>query len=384
MTSYIFHIDLDAFFVSVEQVLNPALKGKPVVVGGKLKRGVVASASYEARSFGLHSGMPLSTARRRCPQAIFIQGDFSRYRQASERFMAILADFTPSLEPLGLDEAYLDMTGFEYVSPQEAALEIKKRIKEDLDLTASVGIASCKVVAKIASDMSKPDGLLQVSPGEERGFLAPLPITRLPGVGKKTKQVLERMGITTIGQLADLPLSPLKQALGIVGETLHQYATGIDERKVEPPGEAKSISRQTTFEEDTLNSSFLRASLYQLSEEVGAELRQQGKQARRVNLKLRYADFKTVTRSHTLREATDADQVIFEAGLHLMESTLKRERRLVRLLGIGVSMLVSPEKQLNMFDSSTQRLNRLYKAIDRLRGKYGFDSIKRGQVLPLL
>jgi DNA polymerase-4 len=198
----IMHIDLDAFFVTVEQVENPKLKGQPIVVGGRPQgRGVVASASYEARAFGLHAGMPLVTASRLCPQAIFIQGSFPKYREASQRFMSILADFSPYLEPMGLDEAYLDATGFESIhgSTHQMAVKIKQRIKEELGLNASVGIASSKVVAKVASELSKPDGLLEVAAGKERSFLAPLPIAKLPGVGKKTERKLKRLGINIIG-----------------------------------------------------------------------------------------------------------------------------------------------------------------------------------------
>ena len=202
MARRIMHIDLDAFFVSVEQVLNPELEGKAVVVGGRPdRRGVVASASYEARGFGLYAGMPLATASRLCPQAIFIEGSFSKYREASRRFMAILADFSPYLEPVSLDEAYLDATGFEsiYGSIHQMALGIKQRIKDELGLCASVGIAGCKVVAKVASELSKPDGLLEVASGEERSFLAPLPIAKLPGIGKKSERILRGLGINTIG-----------------------------------------------------------------------------------------------------------------------------------------------------------------------------------------
>jgi len=203
MARRIMHIDLDAFFVSVEQAVNPKLKGKPVIVGGRPdRRGVVAAASYEARAFGLHSGMPLATASRLCPQAIFIEGSFPRYREASKKFMAILADFSPYLEPVGLDEAYLDATGFESLhgSTRQMAVKIKQRVKDELDLCASIGIAGSKVVAKVASDLSKPDGLLEIAAGDERTFLAPLPIGRLPGIGKKTEQLLKGLGIHTIGQ----------------------------------------------------------------------------------------------------------------------------------------------------------------------------------------
>ena len=382
----IVHIDLDAFFVSVEQVLNPELKGKPVVVGGKPgSRGVVAAASYEARAFGLHSAMPLATAARLCPQAIFIQGSFPRYRQASQGFMAVLADFSPFLEPLGLDEAYLDVTGFESIhgSIHQMAIAIKRRIKDELGLCASVGIASGKVVAKVASDLSKPDGLLEVAGGEERSFLAPLAVSKLPGIGKKTERILAGLGISTIGELSVMPLSVLKSHFGASGEGLHRSANGIDDRKVEPPGAAKSISRETTFDKDTRNHSFLKATLRYLSERVGADLRGRGKQTRCVTMKLRYADFTTITRSHTLPQTTDSDQTIFDTGLKLLNRALSLQKQPVRLIGIGVSNLVEPGRQLEMLDSSARRLEQLNKTIDRIRNKYGFTAIQTGRTLRL-
>lgn len=381
----IFHIDLDAFFVSVEQVRDPNLRGKPVVVGGRPdRRGVVASASYEARKFGIRAGMPLIKAYRLCPQAIFVQGSFSRYQEASNKFMGILANFSPHLESVGLDEAYLDATGSEGIfgSACQLALKIKERIKEQLKLTASVGIASCKVVAKIASDLCKPDGLLEVAPGEERLFLAPLSVAQLPGVGRKTEQGLKEMGVTTIGQLAKIPPDFLKQHFGASGITLYHYANAIDDRKVKLPGETKSMSRETTFAEDTLDQSFLEATLRYLCERVGAELRSRGKQARCVTLKLRYADFKTISRSFTLKETTDSDEVVFSAALRLLDRALTWRRKLVRLLGIEVSHL-SEGKQLSLLNSSVERLAHLDKTIDRIRRKYGFTSIQIGRTLSL-
>jgi DNA polymerase-4 len=381
----IIHVDLDAFFVSVEQVLNPELKGRPVVVGGRPdRRGVVAAASYEARAFGLHSGMPLSTASRLCPQAVFIEGSFQRYRDASKRFMAILADFSPYLEPMGLDEAYLDATGFESIhgSIRQMAAAIKKRITDELGLCASVGIAGSKVVAKVASDLSKPDGLLEVPEGGERSFLAPLPVAKLPGIGKKTERVLSGLGINTIGQLAALPSGMLKSHFGTAGLMLHNHARAIDDRKVEPPGEAKSISRETTFGSDTRDSSLLAATLRYLSEKVGSALRRQGKRAKCVNVKLRYADFTTMTRQQTLGRASDADRVIFEAGFQLLKKELSGEKQPVRLIGIGVSHLVMG-RQLGMLDTSDVRLEKLDKAIDHIRKKYGFTAIQTGQTLLL-
>jgi DNA polymerase-4 len=381
MNRRIIHVDLDAFFVSVEQVIDPELRGKPVVVGGDpQRRGVVASASYEARAFGLHAGMPLITASRLCPQAIFVEGGFPRYRDASARFMSILADFSPYLEPAGLDEAYLDVSD---VPSHQVAPEIKHRLIHELGLTASIGIAGCKVVAKVASDVSKPDGLLEVAPGAERLFLDPLPIARLPCVGSKTERVLRGMGVTIIGELATLPPSRLKHHFGAAGETIHRYANGIDDRKVEPPAAAKSISRETTFSQDTRDRQFLGATLGYLSERVGAELRQQGKQFRCITLKLRYASFETITRSHTLREASAADQVIFQEGLHLLERALAHTRQRVRLIGIGVSSLVGQERQLHMLNASAERLAQLNRAIDHIRQKYGFTAIQTGRTLSL-
>ena len=380
------HIDLDAFFVSVEQAQNPELQGKPVVVGGSPdRRGVVASASYQARAFGLHAGMPLTTACRLCPQATFIEGSFAKYRDASQRFMAILADFSPSLEPVSLDEAYLEATGFEsiYGSIRQMAVAIKQRVKDELGLRASVGIASGKVVAKVASELSKPDGLLEVAAGEECSFLAPLPVAKLPGIGSKSERILDSLGIHTIGQLSIMPLSALKSHFGATGELLHRYANGIDNREIELPGAAKSISRETTFGKDTKDRSLLKATLRYLGERVGAELRQQGKQARCVTLKLRYADFTTITRRRALNQGTDTDQSIFDTGLKLLNKALSGEKQPVRLIGIGVSNLVEPGKQLDMLDASAQRLEQLNKAIDRIRNKYGFTAIQTGRTLLL-
>ncbi|MFC2072841.1 DNA polymerase IV [Chloroflexota bacterium] len=382
----IMHVDLDAFFVSVEQALNPELRGKPVVVGGRPEgRGVVAAASYEARAFGLHSAMPLKTASRLCPQAIFIEGSFPRYRNASQKFMAILADFSPFLEPVGLDEAYLDVTGFEsiYGSIHQMAVAIKQRVKDELGLCASAGIAGGKVVAKVASELSKPDGLLEVASGEERSFLATLPVAKLPGVGKKTERILSGLGIKTIGEMSVTPLDALKSQFGTSGEVLHRFASGIDDRKVEPPGAAKSISRETTFSKDTKDRSLLKATLRYLSERVGADLRRRGKQTRCIILKLRYADFATITRSYTLPQTIDSDQTVFHTGVKLLDRALAVEKRAVRLIGIGVSNLAESGRQLAMLDPSTQRLEQLDKAIDHIRSKYGFTAIQTGQTLRL-
>jgi DNA polymerase-4 len=380
----IMHIDLDAFFVAVEQVLNPDLKGKPVVVGGKPgHRGVVATASYEARAFGLHSGMPLVKAVRLCPQAIFIEGSFPKYREASKKFMAILADFSPFLEPMGLDEAFLDATGFDALhgSVHQMALKIKQRVHEELGLIASIGIATCKIVAKVASDESKPDGLIEVPSGREAAFLSPLPIRKLPGIGQKTEQILKGMGISTIGTLARVAPNILKSRFGAFGLTLHCFANGIDDREVSMRGEASSISRETTFAVDVSDKTFLFGKLRYLAEKVGTDLRQHGKQAKCVTVKLRYADFTTITRSHTLSQATDSDQSIFKTGNDLMRKALAGDRRALRLIGIGVSNLTAPGKQLSMLNDRELRMAKLESAVDRIRSKYGFSAIQTGGTL---
>lgn len=382
----IMHIDLDAFFVSVEQILHPVLKGRPVVVGGKPSgRGVVACASYEARAFGLHSGMPLARAYRLCPQAIFIEGSYPKYRDASQKFMAILANFSPFIEPVGIDEAYLDVTGFETIhgSIRQMAVAIKGRVKRELGLCASVGIAGGKVVAKVASDQSKPDGLIEVIGGKEGSFLAAMSVDKLPGIGKKTKPVLTSLGIRTIGELAAMPLATLKSYFGVSGEILHLWANGIDSRKVELPGAAKSISRETTFAQDTQDLVFLRSALRYLGGRVAAELREQDKRARCVTLKVRYSDFATITRRQTLWQSTASDQIIFDAGAKLLDRVFLLEKRSIRLIGIGVANLVESGRQLDMLDTSAQRLEQLDCVVDHIRKKYGFTAIQTGHTLSL-
>jgi DNA polymerase-4 len=297
--------------------------------------------------------------------------------------MCILGDFTPYLEPAGIDEAYLDLTGFEsiYGSIWNAALRMRERIEDEMKITASIGIAASKVVAKVASGVAKPDGLLEVVPGEERPFLAALPIAKLPGVGPKAERVLKEMGITTIGQLANLPPHLLRRCFGILGEVIHRYAQGIDERKVGPSSAAKSISRETTFTEDTLDRPFLRSVLSYLGERVGAELRREERRARCVTLKLRYSDFHTITRNRALSQTTDTDQDIFDIGLELMERALEHRRQRVRLVGIGVSNLVGEGRQLSLLDSARERLGRLDPVIDGIRNRYGFTAIQRGRTL---
>ncbi len=381
----IFHIDLDAFFVTVEQVLNPALLGKPVIVGGRPQgRGVVASASYEARKFGIHAAMPLARAKRLCPQAIFVVGSYHRYAEFSQKFMQILGDFSPSLEPGGIDEAYLDVTGCpNYGSWRALAMKIKERIRKETGLVASVGIAPCKIVAKVASDAGKPDSLVEILPGQERSYLAAMAVQKLPGVGDKTGTVLRSMGIDTIGQLADMPDGLFRMRFGDGMAWLQRHARGIDDSPVEERGEAKSISRETTFEKDTVDSAMLRATLRYFAEKLGAELRDLNKMARTVTLKLRYADFETVNRGSTSREANNLDDAIFRVAARLLEATLGKKYKPVRLIGLEVSNFTGGETQLSLFNAETKRLEKLDRAIDRVRDKYGFDAIQTGYTLEL-
>jgi DNA polymerase IV len=386
MSRCIFHIDLDAFFVSVEQAFRPELKGKPVIVGGDPeRRGVVASASYQARRFGIHAGMPLSRARRLCPQAILVRSDFPRYRDASAKFMEILGDFSPHIEPVGLDEAYLDVTGYvePYGSARKLAIRMKERINTELKITASVGIASCKIVAKIASDLCKPDGLLEIAPGQEQAFLNPLPIARLPGVGKKTEHALKEMGIATIAQLASLRPDTIERRFGATGAVLHSYARGIDNREVEMPGEAKSISQELTFGRDTVDRNFLEATLHNLCQGICHDLRGQHKSAKCVAIKLRYADFRTITRQVTLMEASNITQTIYGTARRLLSGALAEQEKPIRLIGLRISSLVTEQKQLPMFDSKTKKPECLDKALDNIRSKYGPTAIRTGNgILP--
>ncbi len=382
----ILHIDLDSFFVSVEQVLNPALRGKPVVVGGKPgSRGVVATASYEARAFGLYSSMPLATAARLCPQAIFVQGNYDTYREYSRKFMAILNDFSPFIEPIGIDEAYMDVTGFESLhgSIRTMAATIKKRICDETGLVASIGIAGCKVVAKVASDLSKPDGLIEVKPGEERAFLAPLPVEKLPGAGRQAVKVLGSLGIRTIGDLSRTPPDTLNRRLGSGGERLQRLASAQDDRAVVPPGEAKSISRETTLDEDTRDREFLEAKVWHQSEKLGADLRRKHKLAKCVTLKLRFADFTTITRSHTWKEGIDTDGAIFEQVRTLLAKAMSTDSQAIRLIGTGVSHLVEENVQPDLFSPSREKLEALHRAVDGIRDRYGFEAIRTGRGIRL-
>lgn len=378
----IIHLDLDAFFVAVERLDNPALRGLPVIVGGRVEaRGVVSSASYEARAFGVRSAMPTALALRLCPQAVLISGHRGRYAEMSGKVMAILAHYTPLLEPVSIDEAFLDITGTEahYGPPSQLAEAIQHRVESELGLSSSLGVATSRLVAKIASDFRKPHGVTVVPPGSEAAFLAPLPIRRLWGVGEATARELAGLGVQTIGDLAGLPPEKLRSRLGDHGEGLWRAARGIDDSPVVPTHEAKSLSREETFDRDTRDPLFLRRELLRLSDAVAARIRGHNVQARTLTLKLRYANFTTLARQATLAEPTDSGPVIYAQMLSLFDSAW--DGRPVRLLGVGASTFAQPARQLRLFEQEDRRQAQLDAALDRIRSKYGDRAIQRASLL---
>lgn len=380
----IMHLDLDVFFVAVERLRQPELNGQPVIVGGRVEhRGVVSTASYEARAFGVHSGMPMAAARRLCPDAAFVDSNFGDYLDYSRKFMKILAGFSPFLEPAGLDEAYLDATGFESLHGSAAAMAaaIRARVKRELGLAVSVGIAAGKLVAKIASDAAKPDGVLEIAPGGEREFLAPLAIERLPGIGRKTAPQLRKLGIATLGQLAGMPAATLKQYFGSAGEVMQRHARGVDQSRVLPPGEAKSVSRETTFHRDVASPDILRATLAYLAEHVARKLRQHHRQAATVAVKLRYADFTTVTRQVSLPQPGNSDRLIGDTALKLLAKERAKSGSPLRLIGVRAARLAESGAQLNLLADAPESEQRLEGALDAIRDRYGGDAILSGRTL---
>lgn len=378
----ILHVDMDAFFVSVEEVLDPSLKGKPVVVGGDPDgRGVVAAASYAVRRYGVHSAMPIAQAKRLCPHAIFLRGSHRRYSEYSAKVFEILKRYSPLVEPMSLDEAFVDLTGCEKLHGPvlTAAEKIRNEIREVLGLNASIGIASNKLLAKIASAYCKPNGMLWIAPGMEQRFLAPLPIRRVPGIGPKGGAELQRMGIKSVGDLARLPLELLEEAYGKWGTSLYRKARGISDSPVTGETEdPRSISRETTLETDSSDPLFLKSTLSYLTEKAAAQLREKKLFAGTVTLKLRDSGFKTVTRSKTLDMATAEDHTLFSTGTKLLDKLFTRRVR-VRLIGIAFTSLTAhPYRQEDLFNNkSGQCWDGLYQGIDRIRDKYGFKSILR-------
>jgi len=378
----IIHLDLDAFFASVEELLDPSIAGLPILVGGDPDgRGVVSSASYAARAFGVHSAMPMSQALRLCPQAVVRRGHRGEYTSYSKRVMGILAEYTPLLEPISIDEAFLDVTGCErlFGPAEELAHRIQQRILSELGLPSSLGVASNKLVAKVASALAKPHGVLVVPAGEEAAFFAPLPIERLWGVGEVTARRLHGLGVHTIGELAALSEQQMKALFGSAAAEMHRRALGRDDRPVAAEGRRKSISQERTFARDVGDIQVLRRSLLDMSEDVASQLRQHGECARTVVLKMRYPDFRTITRRVTLSQPTDLAEVIHAHVVKLLQEEWKRGVHL-RLIGVGVTGLAQA-RQLGLFDAPTERLDKLSRVVDEIRSKYGRDAIRRASLL---
>jgi DNA polymerase-4 len=380
----IFHVDMDAFFVSVEELFDPALKGKAVVVGGQRdERGVVSAASYEARKFGVHSAMPLRTAAKQCPHAIFVDGHPERYRECSEKVYRVLQSFSPQVEMASIDEAYLDMTGTARLHgpPLRAAHKLHVRMKEETQLNCSIGIGSSRLIAKVSSAQAKPNGVLWIVPGEESKFLAPLDVREIPGVGKVMESHLHALGIKKVGDLARLEEAELEERFGKWGLALAGKARGEDaggwfDAEVGAHEAAKSISHEHTYNEDTADANQLEATLMRLSEMVGRRLREAKFYSRTIQLKLRYKDFTTITRAHSLPSPTQLDGEIFEEARKLFRKNWKPGRE-VRLLGVQASSFEAQTEQINLLEGGRQqRWKDALAAADRLRDKFGESSVK--------
>lgn len=380
----ILHVDMDAFFVSVEELEDPSLIGKAVVVGADPDgRGVVAAASYEARKFGVHSAQPIGQAKKLCPHAIFLRGHYEKYREYSEKVCRIFGEFTPIVEMVSIDEAYLDLTGCErlYGSVLRAADILIRAVKEKTKLNCSVGASTSHLVSKIASDQAKPHGLLCVIPGCEAKFLAPLPVRRMPGIGKVTEPQLLSLGISTFGDLQASSLEKLKEKFGKWGEYIYTKSRGGDIEAYAFEEEPKSISHETTFDADTADGEEVERAFSYLSQLVARRLRDHKLFARTVGLKLRFTGFETLTRDVTLDEPTHLDSVIFAIVLRLLDSAWNRKRK-VRLVGVRASKLERAVFQLNLLEApKREKLDRVFDAADKLRGRYGFDAVKLARSL---
>jgi len=379
------HIDMDAFFAAVEQRDNPALKGCPVIVGADPKkgkgRGVVSTCSYEAREYGIHSAMPISIAYRKCPHGVFLPGNMRKYKNVSNQIFNILYDFTPDMEPVSVDEAFLDITGSYhfYQTPYKTCLAIKERIKRDLDLAASIGIAPTKMVAKIASDFCKPDGLLEIHPDKLFAFLWPLPIERLWGVGKQTQKALNAMGIQTVEELAKYPAEILRKNLGVHGQHLSDLANGIDAREVHMDDEIKSVSHEHTFEKDVSDKDQIYSILSFLSEKVSRRLRKYELKGKTVTLKVRLSNFTTVTRAHTFHERGNFFDDIYKQAKDLFDAFYMPSMK-IRLLGVRVSNFDDPYVGEDLFQNPiSEKREKVHKAVDVIKDKFGEGAIRRAQ-----
>ncbi len=378
----IIHLDMDAFFASVEILDNPDLRGKAVIVGGGL-RGVVSAASYEARRFGVHSALPMMTARQQCPSGVFLPPRMGRYHEVSDQIMAIFQRFTPLVEPLSLDEAFLDVTGTErlFGPPAELAARIREMVRDEVGLTVSAGVATSKLVAKIASDLNKPDGLTVVTAGTEVDFLTPLAVGRLPGVGPATMKQLALLGVRTIGDLAKIPETILVKKLGQQGRYLHEAAHGIDCRPVYADREPKSVGHEETFAEDLLDMPVIKKELLALAVKVGKRLRRHRLTARTVVLKTKYYDFVQTTRSKTLATATADEKTLYQAGCALLAETMAG-RKPLRLLGITATNLLDsgqarPASLFGLDNDLEEKRRKINQAVDNINDAFG-----RQMVLP--
>jgi DNA polymerase-4 len=383
MTRAIAHIDMDAFYASVEQRDRPELRGRPVIVGADPRgRGVVSAASYEARAFGVRSAMPISRAARLCPHAAFVRPDMRKYSAVSGEIMAILGDFSPLVEPVSIDEAFVDLTGTEklFGPPASTVQAIKARIAEETRLPVSAGLAVNKFVAKVASDLRKPDGLVVVAPDTEAAFLAPLPVDRLWGVGKTTASTLASLGIATIGQLQAMPRALLIARLGPHADGLQELAYGRDARPVTPWSATKSMGAETTFGRNLTDRARLERTLRGQAERVAAELRAEGVAAARVTLKLRFSDFRTITRSHTADPTQDGLELWRRATALLARERLDQP---VRLVGVSASSLrTEASGQLDLLDPNAIRRERLGRVVDRVTRRFGAGALVPATLLP--
>jgi DNA polymerase-4 len=377
----ILHVDMDAFFVSVELLERPELRGKPVIVGGgPNQRGVVTAASYEARKFGVHSAMPLRTAGRLCPHAVFLDGHHAKYSEWSDRVATILAKFSPIVEMVSIDEAYLDLSGTERLHgpPLAATDNLLRTITRDTGLPCSGGLATTRLVAKVASDQAKPRGLVWVAPGSEARFLAPLSVRKIPGIGEVTERALRALSIETVEQLAAQPLEKLERVFGQWGTALYRKARGGDSYEFVIDAEPKSISHNHTFGEDTDDTEALTAMLSHLSQKACKRLREAGLATRTLTLTIRYTGFDTYTRSKTLSEPTQLDADIFAVFQKLFREH-RNERRKIRLLGVSLAGLTHGAEQLDLLSAERRaKLEKLTRATDNLRDRFGFDSVQFG------
>ncbi len=378
------HVDMDAFFVAVEELLNPALRGKAVAVGGSPDgRGVVASASYEARKFGVRSAMASYQARKICPQLIFVHPHFDEYANYSDAVAGILDRYSPDVRWSSIDEATVNLKGFDrlYGPVIGSAERIRAAIHKELHLSASIGVAQSYLMAKVASDYAKPQGLLFILPGHEESFLRPLPVRALPGVGEKLEKEFQEMGIHTIGELAAMPVELLQAVFGLHGLYLSKRAHGQDCEWHVPQSESKSISREVTLDEDTVDEERLASVLHLMIEKAANELRKTRRKAGTITLKIRYSDFRQVTRAVTLEKTTNLDEVIYRTAGRLLEQNRQRRVR-IRLIGIHLSQFEPDTGQLELFpDLDEIKFRNLYEQMDTVRDRFGFDSLKTGSLL---